>query len=126
MNFPLFPSLLVLALAQFAAAAAYAVPGDVLTQGYDAYRTGAQRDENILSPANVGPATFGKITSLPVDGYVHAQPLIVTGLKLKNRASVDIAFVATGNNSVFAFDVTGGGDQLLWKRQLGVGSADPE
>ena len=101
----------------------FAAPGDVLTQGYNAYRTGAQLDEKILNAGNVGPATFGKVASLPVDGYVHAQPLVVNGLQMEGN-SADVVYVATGNNSVFAFDVTAGSNRLLWKRHLTAGPAD--
>jgi hypothetical protein len=54
--------------------------GDVLTQRYNRYRTGAQREKKILNVNNVRPSTFGKVASLPMDGYVHAQPLVVNGL----------------------------------------------
>ena len=96
----------------------HAAPGDVLTQGYNPYRTGAQLDEKILNVDNVGPATFGKTATLQVDGYVHAQPLVVHSLKMDGEAAVDVVYIATGNNSVFAFDVTGNRDRLLWKRHL--------
>jgi len=103
-----------------------AAPGDVLTQGYNGYRTGAQLEENILNVANVRAATFGKVASLPVDGYVHAQPLVVNSLAIEGRTAIDVVYVATGNNSVFAFDVTDNRYQLLWKRQLNAAPADGE
>jgi hypothetical protein len=103
-----------------------AAPGDVLTQGYNRYRTGAQLEENILNVANVRAATFGKVASLPVDGYVHAQPLVVNSLAIEGKTAIDVAYVATGNNSVFAFDVTDNRNQLLWKRQLTAAPADGE
>jgi outer membrane protein assembly factor BamB len=97
---------------------AMAAAGDVLTQAYNHYRTGAQLEEHILNIANVRPATFGKVASLPVDGYVHAQPLAVNALAMDGKAGIDVIYVATGNNSVFAFDVTDSRNQLLWKRSL--------
>ena len=105
-------------MAAFASAAGLAAPGDVLTQGYNTYRTGAQLEERILNAGNVRPPTFGKVASLPVDGYVHAQPLVVNGLQRDEKTAIDVVYVATGNNSVFAFDVTGGRHELLWKRHL--------
>jgi hypothetical protein len=101
-----------------------AAPGDVLTQGYNPYRTGAQLEERILNVDNVRPSTFGKVTGLPVDGYIHAQPLIVNGLQMQGRTAIDVVYIATGSNSVFAFDVTDKRNQLLWKRQLTAASAD--
>jgi hypothetical protein len=101
-----------------------AAPGDVLTQGYNADRTGAQLEETTLNVDTVRPSTFGKVASLPVDGYVHAQPLVVNDLRMPDGASVDVVYVATGNNSVFAFDVTEDRRRLLWKRHLGVASAE--
>ena len=57
----------------------------MLTQGYNPYRTGAQLEERILNVDNVRPSTFGRVAGLPVDGYVHAQPLIVNGLQIQGR-----------------------------------------
>ncbi len=102
------------------AISALAAPGDVLTQGYDSHRTGAQLEERILNTGNVGPATFGRVASLLVDGTVHVQPLVVNGLKLRNGAVADVLYVATGNNTVFAFDVSANRRDLLWKRHLGA------
>ena len=103
-----------------------AAPGDVLTQGYNPYRTGAQLEEKILKVDNVRPSTFGKVASLPVDGYVHAQPLVVNGLQIEGNTAIDVVYVATGNNSMFAFDVTDNRNQLLWKRHLTAAPADGE
>ncbi len=111
-------SIFLFATLAAACAAVPAAPGDVLTQGYDAYRTGAQREEKMLNTVNVNPATFGKVASLPVDGYVHVQPLVVNRLDTGDKPAIDVVYVATGNNSVFAFDVTGGRNALLWKRHL--------
>ncbi len=103
---------------------AVAAPGDVLTQGYDAYRTGVQQYEATLNTGNVRPATFGKIGSLPVDGQVHAQPLFVSGLLRKTGAPADVLYVATGNNSVLAYDVTGGRNDLLWAKHLATDAGE--
>jgi hypothetical protein len=72
----------------FAAGSAVAA-GDVLTQGYDRSRTGAQLEEKILNVRNVRPETFGKVASLTVDGYVHTQPLAVNALQTAN-ATIDV------------------------------------
>jgi hypothetical protein len=103
-----------------ACAAALAASGDVTTQGFDGYRTGAQLQETVLHAGNVGPATFGRLGSLAVDDYVHGQPLVVNALPLVGGEAIDVLYVATGSNSVFAFDVTEGRNRLLWVRKLGV------
>lgn len=108
--------------AAFAAPDGEPVRGDILTQGYDAARTGMQSAETILHPGNVAPATFGKLASLPVDGAVHVQPLVVTRLALRDGSVVDIVVVATGNNSLFAFNVGANHHELLWQRHLGPDS----
>jgi hypothetical protein len=109
-----------------AASPGAAAPGDVPTQGYDSYRTGAQLSEKILNVGNVRPATFGKVASLPVDGHVHTQPLVLNGVQMQDQSAADVVYVATGNNSVFAFDVSDGRSELLWKRHLTAVSAGGE
>jgi hypothetical protein len=52
---------------------------NVLTWHNDNARTGQNLSETILTPANLTPATFGKLYSLPVDGKVDAQPLYISG-----------------------------------------------
>ncbi|HVY06839.1 MAG TPA: PQQ-binding-like beta-propeller repeat protein [Burkholderiales bacterium] len=97
---------------------------DVLTQGYDAFRTGAQRQEGVLNPSNVRPATFGKVATLPVDGAIHAQPLFAGALRRGANPPIDVLYLATGNNSVLAYDVTGGRDALLWAKRLSMAAGD--
>src|ERR1700751_3064722 len=54
----------------------------VTTQHYDIARTGANTNETILAPSNVNTASFGKLFSFPVDGYIYAQPLYVAGVTM--------------------------------------------
>ena len=90
----------------------------VLTGQYDNNRTGANLQETILMPANVSPGTFGLLFTQPVDGDMWAQPLYVPGLTI-NGSVHNVVFVATMNDSVYAFD----GDTpqpALWHASLGT------
>ena len=90
----------------------------VVTQHNNMHRTGWNDKETILTPANVGTAAFGLINSLAVDDQVYAQPLVVSQLTI-NSFTGSVVFVATVNNSVYAFnadDVSYGAP--LWQVSL--------
>jgi len=91
-------------------------PPSVTTWGYAIQRNNVNTKEYILTPTNVGVATFKKMFSYPVDGYIYGQPLFVPGLKV-NGATHNVVYVATENNSVYAFDADGAGQ--LWKKSFG-------
>lgn len=91
-------------------------PPSVTTWGYASQRNNVNTKEYILTPTNVQVATFKKIFSYPVDGYIYGQPLFVPNLKV-NGATHNVVYVATENNSVYAFDADGAGQ--LWKRSFG-------
>jgi Legume lectin domain/Chitobiase/beta-hexosaminidase C-terminal domain len=88
----------------------------ILTQHYDNGRTGQNTGEVLLNTTNVNSATFGKLFSLPVDGYVFAQPLYMPGLAIAGQTHNTI-FVATEHDSVYAFDADNGGAPL-WQVSL--------
>ena len=92
---------------------------NVLTANYGNERTNANLQEVTLKTSNVNPASFGKLTSLPVDGQIYAQPLFVSGVKMPGAETKDVLFVATMNNSVYAFDATGL-SRSLWHVHLGT------
>lgn len=92
--------------------------GQVLTRSYDNRRTGANTEEKIFTPSNVGG--LKKLRELVVDPgddpRIEAQPLYVPQL-LISGAFHNVVIVCTMGNSVYAFDVNTGAK--LWKTSLG-------
>jgi len=77
---------------------------DILTQHYDNQRTGWNSREAVLNTTNVKPGSFGKLFSCAVDDQVYGQPLIVSGVLMPGVGVRNILYVATVNNTVYAFD----------------------
>lgn len=77
---------------------------DVFTNRYDIARTGANLRETILHIRNVSAGQFGKIFERQVDGDIYAQPLVKTNLRIPGAGLRDVVYVATVNNSLYAFD----------------------
>ncbi|MGH9436250.1 MAG: PQQ-binding-like beta-propeller repeat protein, partial [Terriglobia bacterium] len=81
---------------------------NVLTYHNDIARTGQYLHETSLKPSNVSKSTFGKLFVIPVDGKVDAEPLYVEHLALPGRGDRNVLFVATENDSLYAFDADTG------------------
>jgi hypothetical protein len=89
---------------------------DVLTYHFDNALDGQNTAETTLTPSNVNSTSFGKLFTLPTDGYVYAQPLLKTGVIIAGVPH-DVLFVATEHDSVYAFDAQGNNPAqgYLWK-----------
>jgi hypothetical protein len=88
---------------------------DVVTYKNDVARTGQNLTESTLTLANVNAASFGLLRILAVDGKVDAQPLYLSHLSV-GGALHNVLYVATENDSVYAFDADTGAQ--LWKVSL--------
>ena len=74
-----------------------------VTHHNDTFRTGQNNSETALTTGNVNPTQFGKLFSYPVDGQIYGEPLWVPNLNI-NGVNHNVVFVATQNDSVYAFD----------------------
>src|SRR4029077_12311567 len=75
---------------------------NMVTYHNDNRRTGQNLNEVILQPSNVTSTSFGKLFTYSVDGYVFAQPLIVSGVSIPGFGARNVLFVATEHNTIYA------------------------
>ncbi len=96
---PLAPLLFAVSLAQ--------AQVNVTTFHNDNARTGQNLQETILTPANVNSTNFGKLFAVALDGYVYAQPLYLSGIRI-GSSTHNVVYMATENDSVYAIDADSG------------------
>jgi outer membrane protein assembly factor BamB len=94
---------------------------NILTRSYDAFRTGSNREETILTPKNVGSNLLVKTRSLHVDDdpRLEAQPLYVSQIQMSDGNVHDVVYVCTMANNVWAFDANAG--QPIWQQPTNLG-----
>jgi hypothetical protein len=90
----------------------------VTTYHNDNGRTGQNIQETILTSKNVKSTTFKKLFagSVTLDSWAPAQPLYVPNVTIAGTAH-NVVYVATLNNSVYAFDADNGTE--LWMKNYG-------
>jgi hypothetical protein len=94
----------------------------VFTQHNDNTRAGLNNRETVLTTANVNSSQFGKLFNLTVDDEVYAQPLVYASLTI-GSGSHNVVFIATVNNTVYAYD--GDKGNLYWKKNFTVSGMRP-
>jgi hypothetical protein len=98
----------------------------ITTYHYDNNRTGWNRNESSLTPANVTKLLFGLQHTVVLDDQVDAQPLVVPGVLITAgnfQGTHDVVYVPTENNTVYAIDVHSG--TVLLNPNFGTPVASP-
>ena len=93
----------------------------VLTRAYDNDRSGWNRQETILTQANVKAKGITRVTIIPVYGDargMEAQPLVLPGVKLADGSTHDIMVLPSMANQVRGVDAATGA--ALWNVTLGT------
>ena len=87
----------------------------VVTQHNDNTRAGWNDHETVLTTSNVNQQSFGKVLTLAVDDQVYAQPLVVGHVHISG-GDHNVVYVATVNNTLYAFD--GDDGTRYWVKSL--------
>ncbi|MGA8431139.1 MAG: choice-of-anchor D domain-containing protein [Candidatus Sulfotelmatobacter sp.] len=90
-----------------------------VTHHNDTLRTGQNNSEAALTTGNVNPTQFGKLFSYTVDGQIYGEPLWVPNVNI-GGVYHNVVFVATQNDSVYAFDADNGTlyPNPLWQKSF--------
>jgi len=83
----------------------------ITTYHVDNNRTGWNSHETTLTPANVGPTTFGLLKSVRLNDQVDSQPLFVPGVNItagSHPGVHNVVYVATESNTIYAIDAESG------------------
>ncbi len=83
----------------------------------DNFRTGQNLAESILTPSVVNPTQFGLLFTDTIDAAAYAQPLYVPNVAIPNQGTHNVIYVATENDSVYAFDADQPGP-ALWQKSF--------
>src|SRR5216684_849545 len=86
----------------------------VTTWHYKDSLTSANMTETVLTPSNVNVASFGKLSTKPVDGIIVGQPLYLPGVSIPGLGVHNVVYVATMHDSVYAFDADNASTFPLW------------
>ncbi|MCU1302949.1 MAG: pyrrolo-quinoline quinone [Candidatus Sulfotelmatobacter sp.] len=106
---------LVLVTTLLAASSIWAADSQYTQRG-SSTRAGLYDGEVFLTPQNVNSVHFGSVFSYNVDGTVVAQPLYVPGVNIPGVGVVNVIYVATQHDSVYAFNAeTFASGQPLWR-----------
>ena len=105
----------------------------VLTQHNDNARTGSNPQETLLTPANVKPATFGKLFTRTLDANVNGQVLYVPNVTINGTGTAadgtthNVIYAYTSNNSngsacgLWAYDADDAAQSTaLWRVTLPI------
>jgi hypothetical protein len=90
---------------------------NITTQHGDNLRDGLNANETTLTQANVNESQFGRLFKVVVDDQVFAQPLVVNSVSI-GGGTHSVVYVATANNSIYAFDALNG--TRYWQVNLGT------
>ena len=88
----------------------------VATWRNDRAHSGVNSHEYALTGQNVASSKFGKLFSCPMDGWVFAQPLWMANVKIGGERH-NVVFIATENDSIYAFDADGPACKAVWSSQ---------
>jgi Abnormal spindle-like microcephaly-assoc'd, ASPM-SPD-2-Hydin len=78
----------------------------------DNFRTGQNLAESVLTPSTVNASQFGLLFTDTIDAAAYAQPLYVPNVTIPNLGTHNVVYVATENDSVYAFDADQPGPPL--------------